>query len=376
MTQVVETRYGSMECLSGDSVVSRSLLLYGEWAQLELDLIAKVLRPGDVALDVGAFLGTHTLGLATMVGPRGQVHSFEPRASIRAVLGRNVERNGLQQVTVHPFALGAKTEVIKLPVIDIETEANFGGLALEGNAVEECQALEDVRIEMLDNLALERVDFMKLDAEGMEAAVLAGATRLLATCQPTVLAECNDLEHGGRTLACLRQRGYEVYGVLAPAYNPANLRGESDNIFGEASEASILALPPSRIGWLAPAIRADLVPLLTLDDLALLLLHKAQYSVEVLTPGTAARVLGTDFASPLARRLRDEVAELRAALDIAHGRVDTAEQRATLAEEHVELAQRAVAAAQAVAATLQAHQLSHPDRRVRSWVARLKGALR
>jgi FkbM family methyltransferase len=365
MRQLATTRYGTMECLSSDSVVSRALLRYGEWAQLELDLIAGLVRPGNVALDVGAFLGTHTLALAAMVGPTGQVHSFEPRAAIRAVLEGNVQRNCLLNVTVHPCALGAAAASLALPAIDVDSEANFGGLALEAQAVQDAPT-ESIRIERLDDLGLGLLDFIKLDAEGMEAEVLAGARAVLASYRPVLLAECNDLDRGSRTHGICRELGYEVYGVLSPAYNPANLRGDAENIFGAASEASLVALPPNRAAELHPAVRAQLVPLPTLDDLTLLLLHKVQYPVEVLALSEAAHLLGMDYASPRSRHSDAQVVELHAMLQAAEARVAAAEQQA-------ELAGRAAAAAQAVAANLQRRGR---ERAVRGWIRRLRNALR
>lgn len=329
MTKMVITRYGTMECLDNDSVVSSSLLRYGEWAQSELDLIAGLVRPGAVVLDVGAFLGTHTVALASMVGPTGRVHSFEPRAAIRAILERNAQRNGLQQVTVYPCALGAQARILALPLIDLESEANFGGLALEGSVMAG-QQTETIRIERLDDLVSGPVDFIKVDAEGMEADVLAGAPALLAASQPVLFAECNDLEHGYRVMRTCLEFGYEVYGVLSPAYNPGNLRADKENIFGEASEASLMALPPGRLATLDSTLKAQLVPLASLDDLALLMLHKPQYSVEVLATSSAALMLDIDYPSPMARRLSDEVAELRAAVLGALNRALAAEQRVDL----------------------------------------------
>jgi len=334
MMHLATTRYGTMECLNSDSVVSRSLLHYGEWAQAELDIISGLVRQGFVALDVGAFLGTHTLALASMVGSAGRVHSFEPREAIRAILERNVHRNGLQTVTVHPCALGARTGSLELPTIDINSETNFGGLALVG-AVEIGQPAESIRIERLDDLVCGPIDFIKIDAEGMEADVLAGALALLTTSQPVLMAECNDLEHGSRVLRTCLDLSYEVYGVLSPAYNPANLRGNAVNIFGDASEASLVALPANRAASLAPPLQAQLVPIRHLDDLALLLLHKAQYPAEVLAVSSAALALGVDYESPLARRLRDEIAELRAALPCAFERAQIAEQHAAIAANEI-----------------------------------------
>lgn len=345
MTKIAQTRYGEMECLSSDSVVSRSLMRYGEWAQLELDLLGALVRPGMAVLDVGAFLGTHTLALAAMVGPQGLVHSFEPRASIREVLRRNVERNGLGQVTVHACALGANSARLDIPAIDLDSETNFGGLALEGSNTGSTAAAETIDIRRLDDLNLGRVDFAKIDAEGMEADVLEGAAHTLANYRPVFFAECNDLERGSRTLAGCLSRGYQVFGLLSPAYNPENLRGDPDNIFGDAAEASLLAVPLEKTQLLSghPELARQLAPITTLDDLALLLMHKAQYPVEVLAHGTAAPVLGMKYLSPLARQQRDLITELEAATRAAYDRAEAAECRAELAAKGAAATEAAVA---------------------------------
>ena len=351
MTLIVQTRYGAMECLRGDSVVSQSLTRYGEWAQLELDLLAALVQPGMAVLDVGAFLGTHTLALAAMVGSQGVVHSFEPRAGIREILTRNVERNGLGQVRVHACALAASAARMEVPAIDLHGEANFGGLALEGQDTAGAAACETIALGRLDDLPIGRVDFAKLDAEGMEAEVLAGASRTLGQHRPVLFSECNDLERGSGTLAACIALDYVVHGVLSPAFNPDNLRGDSENIFGDASEASLLAVPREKQHLLSGLgkLAGSLAPMTTLDDLALLLLHKPQYPVEALAQSPAAAMLGMDYLSPLARRQRDKITELELATRVAFDRAQEAERRA-------DLAVRGQAATQAAVAHLQQAQ--------------------
>src|SRR6476661_6336196 len=66
-----------------------------------------VLHSGDVAVDVGAHSGRHTLPMLRAVAPRGRVSAFEPLPAAREELQRRVDNepaaNG--RVTVHPFAL-------------------------------------------------------------------------------------------------------------------------------------------------------------------------------------------------------------------------------------------------------------------------------
>lgn len=319
MKTVTRARYGEMECLKEDSVISRSLVLYGEWAQLELDLLAHLIQPGDVVLDIGAYLGSHTLAFAQMVGPSGIVHSFEPHAAIVALLKSNVQRNALDQVHVHPYAVGIDHLQVDVPQLAIDTIQNFGGVAVDADAREMAASpagTERVVIVPLDGLQFDRIDFIKIDAEGMEPSIIQGATKTISRHRPLIFAECNDLEKGGRLLHALSAMNFSAFGVLSAAFNVRNYKGHNVNIFADATEASLLAIPNEKIDELLAVVGGEtLVPIDSIDALNLLLLHKPQYAGEVLAKSSAARVLNLDFPSPLSRRMKDLADEFKLAFD-------------------------------------------------------------
>ena len=94
-----ETRFGRMFTLQGDTVIGRSLRLYGEFAGDEVDSILSLVRPGDHVLDLGANIGFHTLALARSVGATGEVTSVEPQRFCFQLLCANVTLNQLTTVT-------------------------------------------------------------------------------------------------------------------------------------------------------------------------------------------------------------------------------------------------------------------------------------
>lgn len=96
----IQTKYGLMYTLPGDSLISESLRWYGEWAGREIEFLRHTISQGNVVVDVGAFIGTHTLAFSRLVGDRGAVHAFEVQPSAVAVLNENVAVNNLQNVTV------------------------------------------------------------------------------------------------------------------------------------------------------------------------------------------------------------------------------------------------------------------------------------
>src|SRR5580704_19607430 len=81
-TALKECRYGRMLYLRGDIYIGRSLELYGEYGQSENALFAQLLASDQIAIEVGANIGAHTVHLAKLVGPGGTVLAFEPQRPI------------------------------------------------------------------------------------------------------------------------------------------------------------------------------------------------------------------------------------------------------------------------------------------------------
>jgi len=301
-----------LRVIQGDTVISRALEVYGEWAQLEIDGIAPFLSPGDVVLDVGAFIGTHTLAFATFVGPTGRVVAFEPHKPIVAILEDNVRRSQFDNIQVLDFALGAVKASVDVPSLTLGKDSNFGAFSLR-DPIEAQGEVEKIYVLPLDELSLDQVDFLKADVEGMEIEVLMGAEETIARCRPKIFVECNSLGNTVPVLEWCREHRYFPFGILAPAYNPNNYARNPDNhLFGDSSEVGVLLLPAERVDRYGKIIRESEFPQLrTFDDLALLLLHKAQYPVEVLAQTTTAALLGTGYPSPLSAKRNTEIALLR-----------------------------------------------------------------
>lgn len=138
----------------------------------EMSLLANLLRPGDVAIDVGANIGIYTLAMARQVGPTGKVFAFEPYIENAGLLEHNVERNGYSNVvTVHRAAVAERSGTARLAVN--AHNAGMHRLAAGGSADVETVCLDDL-------FAGQRVDFVKIDVEGAEVAVLRGMHNILA----------------------------------------------------------------------------------------------------------------------------------------------------------------------------------------------------
>jgi FkbM family methyltransferase len=199
-------------------------------------------RPGAVAIDIGASLGEWTLPLARAVGPAGRVLAVEPLPRSAAALGATLAANSLRQVRVIGCAVGAKDGSGTL-VVPMVTSAHIDtGTARIGAASGGHQAL-NVCLRTLDSLAaefgLDRVDMIKIDVEGHERRVLGGAASILERFRPTLVIETGHEADGDRP--AIRDRlcslGYRMLGILL------------DHGMAEADwDAYVAAEPPFRRG--------------------------------------------------------------------------------------------------------------------------------
>ncbi len=232
-------RHGLLMYLVNDTFISRSIDLYGEWCESELELLGRFVRPGDVAIDVGANIGTHTVFLARAVGDSGVVHAIEPQPLLHQLLRGNVDLNGLDNVMCIHAAAGAAPGRVTVPVLDPATRQNFGALRL-GNQGRG----EPVDVVHLDDLSLGRCNLIKIDVEGAEVDVLAGARNLIAAHRPALFVENNTIDRSPTVIAAIRDLGYQAWWHIAPYFNPRNYFANKENVFARfIPEANLLCLP-------------------------------------------------------------------------------------------------------------------------------------
>lgn len=228
---------------------SNALVYYQGRSEPEVsDLLAKLLRPGMVFLDVGAHTGEYSLLAARAVGPTGRVHAFEPQAVLREAVARNLRLNGLEQVTIHPLA-----------VADVAGEMRFAerhdpsvsSLTRDGSANSGREIV--VQATTLDEQAEAiggRIDLIKMDIEGAEPLAFRGARRLLEL--PMDRAPAWVFEYAPRNcrrlgldaaamLTGLTERGYRLYavgegGALSPV-SPEELGERAGNLYASKRPA-------------------------------------------------------------------------------------------------------------------------------------------
>jgi len=232
-----DCRYGRLTYLLNDAYIGRSLDVYGEYSEGEIDLFRQLLRPGDVAVDAGANIGALTVAMARLVQPGGVVVAFEPQRAIFDILCNNLRLNGLANVTVYRRAVGSEAGVIRVPPLDYEQTENFGGVALGGSLGEE------VNVVTIDSLGLPRLRLLKVDVEGMESEVVTGARATIQRLQPALYIENDRADRSQRLISLLFDIGYRLWWHITPLFNPKNFFGHPRDIFGDVVSFNMIGFP-------------------------------------------------------------------------------------------------------------------------------------
>ena len=232
----------------------QSMCLYvsGSFEPNEFVFLRGILAPGMVAIDVGANEGLYTLFAAARVGASGRVVAVEPSSRERVSLQRNIDSNGLANVTVVASALGAVPGQATLQIASGEhTGHNTLGSFVYDEAMPE--NTETVAVDTLDalvaRLALPRVDFVKIDVEGAETSVLKGSMDVLRRMRPLLLLEANDdaLQAQGTSSAALVGMLKAEFRYEVLVFSNSTGRVELLRDGGELS-SNIVAVPAEKVG--------------------------------------------------------------------------------------------------------------------------------
>jgi FkbM family methyltransferase len=196
-------RHFTITGLSTDiSVLGQIAKTNGVWEPHIMNVMARIVHPDHVCLDIGANIGALTLVLADLAR-KGVVHSFEPSSINSRFLALNIRRNGRRNAHAHAIGLGAAPgRALFTNLVGMEgcSFVNPPGQPVEtivasawGSGIE--QKSEEVTIDTLDNwmarTKLRRVDFVKMDVEGFELSVLDGGRDTFARHRPKMIIELN-----------------------------------------------------------------------------------------------------------------------------------------------------------------------------------------
>ena len=201
MSAVAETRHGILQYLPDEADVGDALGWYGEWLEGQREWLVPWLAPGMTVLEVGAGVGAHAIWLARMLGESGHLMLREARAVHERILGQNLSANRIGNATV----------------------------------------LRE--LEAVDDLQLERLDWLKCNDAAASEALLAGGSDTLWRLRPKVMVAAADEAQAAALARKMREMGYRCWRIETALYSVDNFNRRDGDMFGGRTALALLAMP-------------------------------------------------------------------------------------------------------------------------------------
>lgn len=226
-----------------DRTVGPALRAYGEFSRVEVAIAARylALAPTGPMVDVGANIGAICLPLAALSRTR-RVIAVEGHPGLAQVLGTNAFANGLFNVEVVQAVAGPEAGLTRFPAAPLVTRMNFGSLGVKDLGKGKTETA--VRMCTLDEIVPSDTALIKIDVEGFEPEVLAGARETLENVRPVWIIETatNYMEQSRQTIATMLRHDYDVYWLWVPFVTRATAKGRyTDENF--SGDVNIVAVP-------------------------------------------------------------------------------------------------------------------------------------
>lgn len=184
-----------------------------DWFEDEIKFLRHYIRDGMKILDIGANYGVYALTMAKLIGPSGRLWAFEPTASTASYLSEGIKANKFKNITLLQVGLSNKTGKAKLFTSD-NAELNSLTKAAVPDAHSETISLVTLDY-CMNKYNWNRLDFIKLDAEGEECNILKKGRNTLTALSPLIMFE---FKHGDSVnfslISSFKMLGYSCYRLI------------------------------------------------------------------------------------------------------------------------------------------------------------------
>jgi FkbM family methyltransferase len=232
---LTDSRLGTFLVYKNDTTISKSIDMYGEYCQAEVNIIKQYL-PNDFSqyVDIGTNIGYHLV--AVHKETNCNVLGFEPNPKHFAVASYNGKDYPKIQI-INAGASNKKSERM-LKDFDPSVESNYGDIHItSGDGI-------TVRMLTLDNIDLANCNVIKIDVEGHEFEALQGCVKTISKHRPVIFYEAMEWDVWNNCQQFLEARKYKQYWVacrtkpIAETFKPSD-----ENPFKDSTVSNILAVP-------------------------------------------------------------------------------------------------------------------------------------
>jgi len=233
---LTDSRVGVFLVYRNDNTVSKSIDMYGEYCQAEINIIKQYL-PDDTSqyIDIGTNVGYHLVAVHKETNCNAL--GFEPNPKHFAVASYNSKDYPKIQI-INAGASNKKSERV-LKDFDPEVKSNYGDIHITNSS-------EGIPVRMLtlDNVELAHCNVIKIDVEGHEFEALQGCVKTISKFRPVIFYEAMEWDVWNNCQQFLEARKYKQYWVACRTKPIAETFKHSDeNPFEDSTVANILAVP-------------------------------------------------------------------------------------------------------------------------------------
>jgi FkbM family methyltransferase len=193
--------FTTIDTIYGKWIVSRSAAYHAEafiknGVPIHPELVAfmtpiiNTLPDNCVIVDAGSNAGIFSIPFAYLIKDRGGVvYSFEVQKQLFQALCGTAVLNDLENLSAFNCGLGDSHQTLKIPKVNYSDSWDYGILSLVDQDKINSYHHDTVDISPLDSFELDRLDFIKIDIEGMEIQALNGAKQTIVTNRPWAFIE-------------------------------------------------------------------------------------------------------------------------------------------------------------------------------------------
>ncbi|MEI8340585.1 MAG: FkbM family methyltransferase [Verrucomicrobiota bacterium] len=226
--------------------MQRRLFYHGAFDNNDIRELTKRLGAGSVFFDVGSYFGYYSMVVSKETAGTASVYAFEPVSSNFELLTGNRDLNRCENVRLFQLAISDSIGEVSFE-IPPEENGGTGRIATPGKASGSVETVATTTLDrFVEEHGIQRLDAMKIDVEGAEMRVFAGARRTLETFKPVLVVELNPpcLERfattGDDLLREIRSLGYEIFRAKSTGLK------KFDGLLPGESYTNLFCLPPGQ----------------------------------------------------------------------------------------------------------------------------------
>lgn len=256
----MQTRFGVRVEVAPDWMY-HDVYYWGDYEPFQTKVYRRIVRLGQTVIDIGSNFGWFTVLFARWVGPAGQVHAFEPVPFIHQLATKTLALNDVaERVLLNQEALGRTRGTITIRSYEGLPHGHATAVDLGRTDATEHVCAVTTLDRYCSDRGVSKVAFIKIDVEGFEPDVFAGAAALLRSPKsPIVAFEINGECLAARSLEAsdviseLRSHGYSHF------YSLSTRRGVRKLDRVDFDHGDCLAAKDEHLGRLESALRTGRV---------------------------------------------------------------------------------------------------------------------